>query len=292
MRKKDHTSYSAGVNQQIALHLSPTLLSLCLEQEEKGIATTSCLHQISPLLPTAVPQPARWEGHREGIAQSFSATLLSSLPFSSLTLMWLYTYEKHIQNNHLPFLFPYALSFTPCPSSGSSAPPSIMVCFLTLPVTRPALLHTLPPSTACGAQVFPLFQPSCRLSDHLPSIAADKHPDSHPHCPTCVKMWQIEEGSLLTSRALPDLFFPSACGVGNTTAKVMSASQGGNPILHLQAHCILQTASWVGGRSKTRVCSKHQPIREVHTLCQNSHQPLHFRTTTPVRAHSFYSQEA
>lgn len=49
-------------------------------------------------------------------------------------------------------------------------------------------------------------------------------------------MWQIEEGCLLTPKSLPDPFFPSACWVGSTTAKVMSAGQGGNPMLHLQAH--------------------------------------------------------
>lgn len=237
MRKKDHTSYSAGVNQQIALHLSPTLLFLHLEQEEKGITTTSCLHQISPLLPTTVLQPARWEGHGEGIAQSSSATLLSPLPFSSLTLMWLYIYEKHIQNNRLPFsLSHHAPPQAPQHLQTFCVLFSNPACYQASPTPHPAPQHCLWSPGLSPSHSPLLFQPSCRLPDHLPSIVADKHQDSHPHCPTCVKMWQIEEGWLLTPRALPDPFFPSACGVGSTTAKVMSAGQWGNAVLHLQAH--------------------------------------------------------
>lgn len=115
-----------------------------------------CLHQISPLLPTAVPQPARWVGHGEGIAQSFSATLLSSLPFSSFTLMWLYIYRKNTYRTTTYPFFSHKLSLS------HHAPPRApqhlqALCSVFWPCLSPGLSYSTPwpPNTACGAQVFP-----------------------------------------------------------------------------------------------------------------------------------------
>lgn len=318
MRKKDHTSYSAGVNQQIALHLSPTLLFLHLEQEEKGITTTSCLHQISPLLPTTVLQPARWEGHGEGIAQSFSATLLSPLPFSSLTLMWLYIYEKHIQNNHLPFLFPYTLSFTPCPSSGSSAPPNIL-CSVFWPCLLPGQPYSTPcpPALPVEPRSFPLTQPTplstflqtsrpspkhcCRQTPRFPSplshlcedvtdwgrVAVDSKGSPRPFL--SLSLWGGQhhcQGDV--SRPMGE------CSAASSSPLVFFSQQD-----KLEEEAEQELAQNTSPQGKLQSNSFKFPYTNIylfphhchHTLCQSPHQPLHFGTTL-VRALSFYSQEA
>lgn len=142
-------------------------------------------------------------------------------------------------------------------------------CFLTLPVTRPALLHTLPPSTACGAQVFPphTAHSSFNLPADFQTISqALLQTNTKIPIPTVPPVWRcdrLRKGGCWLQGLSQTLSFPQPVGWAAPLPRWCQQANGGMQCCIFKPTSILQPARQVGRRSRTRACSKHQSTREA-----------------------------
>lgn len=232
--------------------------------------------------------------------------------FLSHSNVTIYIWKTHTEQP------PTLLSFTPCPSSGSSAPPNIL-CSVFWPCLLPGQPYSkpFPPALPVEPRSFPLTQPTplstflqtsrpspkhcCRQTPRFPSplshlcedvtdwgrVAVDSKGSPRPFL--SLSLWGGQhhcQGDV--SRPMGE------CSAASSSPLVFSSQQD-----KLEEEAEQELAQNTSPQGKLQSNSFKFPYTNIylfphhchHTLCQSPHQPLHFGTTL-VRALSFYSQEA